>query len=74
MVIPSERCQSIREAYEQGRYVQAYELGRAAWGLPPQWPGTDARILALRLAANLGAPRLADWLTRSAYRHDPGHA
>lgn len=69
-----ELCQQIRSTYDAGRYVQAYEMGRAAWGQAADWPGTDARVLALRLAANLGAPRLADWLTRLAYRGQPDHA
>lgn len=74
VVTSAEICQSIRHAYEQGRYVSAYHLGREAWGVLSAWPGIEARVLALRLAANLGAPRQSDWLTRAAHRTDPQYA
>ncbi|MFO0905505.1 MAG: C39 family peptidase [Pirellulales bacterium] len=64
----------VRDLYDRGQYVAAYETGRQAWGAPSSWPGTDARILAVRVAANCGAPRLADWLVRLAYREAPDHS
>lgn len=69
----SELVAQIRETYERGLYVQAYEAGRAAWGKLDLWPGTDAQVLALRIAANCGASRWADWLARRAHRLDPDH-
>jgi tetratricopeptide (TPR) repeat protein len=74
VVTTAEICQSIRQAYEQGRYVSACDVGREAWGALSAWPGVEAQVLALRLAANLGAPRLADWLARAAHRSEPAHA
>jgi tetratricopeptide (TPR) repeat protein len=66
----SERVQKTRDLYERGLYLQAYTAGQV-WGPLQDWPGTRARVLATRLANNLGSPRLALWLARCAYRSDP---
>jgi len=59
----------IRETYESGLYLQAYEQAKP-WGPLETWEGTSALILAGRLAMNLGAPRLADRLHNRAWRND----
>src|SRR5947209_43716 len=63
---------SILDLYSRGLCLQAYQAGQALGPLP-HWPGTAARILAGRLAANLGAPRLASWLHVRAWRGDPAN-
>ncbi|HEX7901727.1 MAG TPA: hypothetical protein VF950_28465, partial [Planctomycetota bacterium] len=58
------------ELYERGLYVQAWKLGESL-GPPSTWKGTHARVLAGRLAGNLGARRTANALHLSAWRRDP---
>jgi len=64
-----ETLRQVEDLYEQGRYLSAFDAGRALGPLST-WPGTEGRILAGRLAANLGAPRLAQALCRLAWRAD----
>lgn len=64
----AEDLGDLRELYRQGLFLQAFE--RAPRPLP-EWPGTDGQILAGRMAAVLGAPRLSDALLLKAYRRDP---
>jgi tetratricopeptide (TPR) repeat protein len=61
------------ELYERGLILQAY---RASESLGPlrTWRGAGAQVLGGRLASHLGAPRLANWLMRNAWRSDPHHA
>lgn len=72
-IISTDQIQRITALYEDGLYSQAY---RQAVELGPLqlWRGTDARILAGRLAGNLGAPRMGDWHFLSAWRRDKSHA
>lgn len=69
MKIDSHSLASIREKYEEGKYLQAYH---AAEQLAPlrKWTGGAARIVAGRLAWQLGAPRLANYHLLQAYRED----
>jgi cellulose synthase operon protein C len=60
----------IKELYERGLCLQAYELARQ-FGDLSGWPGTEARILAGRLAMNLGAADLGRRLHMRAYHRDP---
>lgn len=60
----------IRDRYQRGFYVQAYEL-TLPYGPLRTWRGAEARVLAGRLAMNLGAPRLGAWLFFQARREDP---
>jgi tetratricopeptide (TPR) repeat protein len=69
MYVNTADLEPIRELYEQGRYLQAYECARALGPLEA-WQGTPARLIAGRLAANLGAPDLAHRLHVGAWRHD----
>ncbi len=60
----------VVELYDQSMYVRAYH---AAEQIAPlgQWEGTTARLLAGRIAATVGSPKLARKLQLAAYRHDP---
>src|SRR5579883_920943 len=70
MDVPAADLARIRELYAQGRYRQA--LGAAAaFGPLRGWTNTPARILAGRLAMQLGAPRLGRKLHAAAYRQSP---
>src|SRR5262245_16407313 len=62
----------LHELHSSRLYFQAYEQGQALGALK-DWQGTSARLLAGRLAANLGAPRLARVLHALAFRNDPMH-
>ncbi|HEX4947149.1 MAG TPA: tetratricopeptide repeat protein [Blastocatellia bacterium] len=59
----------VAELYDQSMYVRAYY---AAAQIAPleQWEGTRARLLAGRLAATVGSPKLAQKLQLLAYRHE----
>src|SRR5204862_180618 len=64
-----EEIEAVAESSVQGLYLQAYT--RASKLAPLQtWRGTEARILAGRLAGNLGAPRLGRVLHFRAFRDD----
>jgi cellulose synthase operon protein C len=60
----------ITELYERGLCLQAWEAARA-FGNPTAWIGTEARVLAGRLAMNLGAVHLGCRLHMRAYHRDP---
>jgi tetratricopeptide (TPR) repeat protein len=68
--VESHHLCEIRDLYGKGLCLQAYALAQK-FGPLDQWTGTPARILAGRLAANLGAPRLSYRLHLQAYRDDP---
>lgn len=56
--------------YDQGKYLQAYTLAQN-FGPLNTWSGTTPRLIAGRLAANLGAPRLGWALHLRAWRENP---
>ena len=64
-VISPEQRQAVFALYDQGLYLQAYELARSFAPLH-EWRGTDARILAGRMAGNLGSQRLGDHFGQTA--------
>ena len=64
---------SIMDLYQRGLCLQAYRRGEEALGPLPTWSGTEARLLAGRLAIHLGAPRLTYRLHLIAWRQDRGH-
>lgn len=70
--LPAEALESIRRLYDAGLYLQAYEQSRAHGPLQT-WRGPEARIMAARLAAQLGAPRLGLWHRLRAWREAPWH-
>src|SRR5215470_895151 len=62
--------QAILERFEAGKFLEAQALARAYAPLQA-WTGTTARVLAGRLAGNLGGARLAHALHLRAVRLDP---
>jgi tetratricopeptide (TPR) repeat protein len=62
----------ILNLYDRGLCLQAYAAAQAMAPLQ-KWTGAAARVLAGRLAGNLGAPRLASWHFLRAWRSDPTH-
>lgn len=72
MTGPTERIGEVLELYEQGLYLQAYALGQPLGPLD-EWEGTAGRLLAGRLAAQLGSHRLCRRLHRRAWREDPAN-
>jgi cellulose synthase operon protein C len=72
MTIVPDQLHRILDLYEQGLYVQAYAISQELGPLA-EWHGTDARLVAGRLAAQVGAPRLARRLHRLAWREDRAH-
>jgi tetratricopeptide (TPR) repeat protein len=73
MEIPSSGLEEVRALYERGLYLQALEASRRHGPLA-SWSGTAARLLAGRLAGNLGARRLALSLHLRAGRADAADA
>ncbi len=69
LTIDPEELDRIRETYEDGYYLQAYQKAMT-WGPLETWEGTAAKLLAGRLALNLGAPGLASRLHVQAWRGD----
>lgn len=73
ILVPEDERQRIFELYDDGLYLQAYQRARGVGPLE-RWRGTEARILAGRMAGNLGSTRLADWHFVHAWRRDRTHA
>lgn len=73
MLVARSDLERISELYEQGLTLQAYVLSQTFAPLN-EWQGTAARILAGRLASNLGALKLGRRLFVSAWRHDQADA
>src|SRR5262245_10073303 len=72
MEIAAADVARILDLYTRGLYVQAYRVGVELAPLQ-QWEGTAARLLAGRLARQIGAPRLSRWHMIKAYRGQPTH-
>jgi tetratricopeptide (TPR) repeat protein len=72
ILVSPEQLPAVQALYDQGLYLQAY---RATEGIGPlaRWSGTAARLLAGRLAGNLGGGRLGTWHFIRAWRADPLH-
>lgn len=62
----------IRELYLQGRYRQALAAGER-FGPVTAWAGPAGRLLAGRLAIQLGGPRLGRRLHLAAFRQSPAY-
>ncbi|MEM9415319.1 MAG: tetratricopeptide repeat protein [Planctomycetota bacterium] len=62
----------IQEHYDNARYLQGYAAAQKLGPLK-DWRGADARILAGRLAGNLGSARLGYALYWLAHREHPEH-
>lgn len=72
MEIPASELSQVQELYSRGLCLQSYQKAVAVAPLH-EWTGTAARIMAGRLAVNVGAPRLAFWHHYHAWRKDPTH-
>lgn len=73
MFVPSSELGRVAELYNRGLYLQAYRVAQSTGPLS-KWEGTEARLLAGRLASNLGAPRLGRTHHIRAWRYDRSHA
>lgn len=73
-MIDATDIRPILALYEEGRFCTAYTQATSQWGPLETWQGTDARVLAGRLANYLGAPRLGSALQYLAWRDDRAHA
>ncbi|HVE40685.1 MAG TPA: tetratricopeptide repeat protein [Planctomycetota bacterium] len=69
MEIAAPDLQRVRDLYDRGLYLQAWKAAEALGPLRA-WRGTPARVLAGRLAGNLGASRLGRVLHFRAWRDD----
>jgi tetratricopeptide (TPR) repeat protein len=69
---PDAVLQDVLEVYERGQTVDAQR--RAETFAPLRlWGGVEGAVMASRIAANTGAPRLAVRLSIRAWRTDPDH-
>lgn len=66
------QLRQVEAAYEAGRMLEAWAAAQAIGPLA-RWAGPEARILAGRLAGNLGGQRLAQIYFWRAWRAHPGH-
>jgi tetratricopeptide (TPR) repeat protein len=65
-----EQIEPVRQLYDAGLYLRAYHEAQKIAPLP-QWRSTAGRIMAGRLAGNLGGGRLGNALHYLAHREDP---
>lgn len=72
IIVPTDILEEMRRLYERGLYLQAYQLA-TAMGPLESWSGTDAQVLAGRVAMQMGAYRLARLLHLRAWRQDRRH-
>jgi tetratricopeptide (TPR) repeat protein len=63
----------VRELYEGGRYLDAFEASRIAGPLQA-WKGAAALEIGARLASNVGGDRIGYLLALRAHREHPGDA
>ena len=66
-----ELIAQVRDLYDRGLYLQALRRGEQLLGPIARWPGVEGRLIAGRLAHNMGGRRLGDVLHRLAWRADP---
>ena len=70
-ISPAAR-KAVERLYDSGQYVQALRQAESVAPLH-EWQTTSDRIMAARIAANVGGARLADaWMLRT-WRADPDH-
>ena len=69
----SAQLQEVRRCYQQGLYLDAYEVAQRL-GPFEQWPGAEGKLLAARLVANLGDRRQAHTLIYRGRREYPRSA
>lgn len=73
MLIASEQIEKVENLYDRGLLLQAYAIAESFAPIET-WRGTEARLLAGRLAFHLGNPRLAQALYLQAWRRDRQNA
>lgn len=67
--LTESNLETIQSLYDRGLYLQAYEASKELGPLA-EWRGVDGRVLAGRLAGNLGSDRLqivSHWLAFREY-------
>ena len=72
MKVSTEQLDAVLDLYHQGHMLRAYAAAQAI-GPMTKWRGAAARIVAGRLAMNLGAPGAGRTLHRLALREEPNH-
>ena len=72
MELVATDLQRIRDLYYQGRYRQALAVGEP-YGPLRTWTGPASRLMAGRLALQLGAPRMGHQLHLVAFRESPAY-
>ncbi len=72
MTLGGADLEELNDLYERGQYLTIHRRTRSL-GPPESWEGPDAMAFAGKLAANLGAPRLAFAINRRAWRRYPSH-
>ena len=72
VTVPADVLARVHDLYVGGRNLDALEVALTVGPLD-RWCGAEARIMAGRLAGNLGAARLARVLHLRAYRAEPAH-
>jgi tetratricopeptide (TPR) repeat protein len=68
----AEVIHAVQAAYERGQTVDALRHAESFAPLK-EWSGINECVLAARIAANAGAPRLASRLSMRAWRMDKNH-
>ncbi len=72
MLLTESDLTHIQDLYDRGLYLQGYEAALAIAPLQ-DWRGPAGRILAARLAGNLGSGRLGSVLYALSFREHPDH-
>lgn len=70
---PASVLEKVVSLYEHGQYIDAYAAGQSLGPLQ-KWRSAEGRVVAGRLANNLGAPRLSraiHWLALREFPEDP---
>lgn len=67
--VTSHQLDGVLKLYEQGLFLQAFNVAETIGPLVA-WRGSAARVLAGRLAGNLGSHRIASWHFIHAHRTD----
>jgi tetratricopeptide (TPR) repeat protein len=70
VVVPPQDLAAVREAYDRGRFLDAWQVA-GRHGPLSAWRGADALLLGGRLAGQLGAARLGARLHLRAFREHP---
>ena len=73
MILNEEQASPLVDLYEQGLYLQSHQRG-LQYGLLKDWAGPRGRMIAARLASQLGAPRTSRRHRLLAWRENPDDA